>query len=159
MLATLVDLFGDNITQLKILVGTYSIVFLSFTLCNGASECCERWKHSGMLDVYSISPCYPYCPTCQSVLFRSLHFISSTTANQHNPPHSSTPGYKYSQAELACPLVDAGSLDMLCLNFIWLMYTHASTRNYKPYSTKASTRTANKIRCVFVQLRLRSAYR
>ena len=37
---------------------------------------------------------------------RSLHFISATTGNQHNPPHSSPPSSKYPQAEVICPSID-----------------------------------------------------
>ena len=68
--------------------------------------CCGRRRHSGMLVGCRDSPCCPYDPTRPPLPFRSLHFISSTTATQHNPSHSSPPGSKYTQAELICPLID-----------------------------------------------------
>ena len=85
---------------------------------NGNVQAC--WLHA-VVFMLSIRP------NRISLLFRSLQFISPTAANQHNPPHSSPPGSKYSVHTSRSHLY-VGSLDMLCPNFVSLMCTHASTQ-------------------------------
>ena len=84
------------------------------------------WMHA----VFAL--CFPYDPIRPSLSFRSLHSISLTAANQHNPPHSSVPSSK-------CPLISsvfrliAASLDMLCPNFVSLIvYTRLHTASPSP---------------------------
>ena len=81
---------------------------LVYAAKNGDVQAC--WMHA----MLSIRP----NPPISSI--RSLHFISATTANQHNPPHSSPPSSKYPQAELVCPAID-------CTLTLTLTDTHTHT--------------------------------
>ena len=79
------------------------------------------------------APCCPYAPTRPSLSFHSLHFISfqqpqpiNTTRLTLPRPAPNTHTQKSSVRRLI-----AGSLGMLCPNFVSLMRIHASTQEVR----------------------------
>ena len=101
--------------------------------------------------VHTTQPVHLY----QSI--RSLHFISPTAANQHNPPRSSLPGSRCPLNSSVFPSI-AGSLDMLCPNLLSLMcITHAPTQLIKTLLDKGIHPDEQRDEVRILLLRVRSA--